>query len=156
MSATTTSLDQGRAAFEVGAWDEAYVRLTSADHDSSLTPGDLEHAATAAYLTGHDQESDAFWTRAHQEWLRAGEPANAARCGFWLSFLALIRGDAAHSAGWLSRTERLLDLHGLDTVERGYLLLVVGLVELEVATATTPSGRTAGRSRSPSASTPPT
>jgi DNA-binding CsgD family transcriptional regulator len=124
-------LQRGRAAFDDGAWDEALVQLTAADRESPAAPADLERAATAAYLTGHDAESDAFWTRAYQQWLHADEPARAARCGFWLSFLALLRGDAAHSAGWLSRTQRLLDERQLDCVERGYLLCIEGMPAMQ-------------------------
>jgi len=120
-------VQHGRDAFEARAWDDAYAQLTAADLDSPLAPEDLERAATAAYLTGRDQECDAFWTRAHQDWLAADEPARAVRCAFWLSFLALLRGEAAHSAGWLARGQRLLDERQLDCVEQGYLLLVVGL-----------------------------
>ena len=123
-------VQHGRNAFEARAWDDAYVQLTAADLDSPLEPEDLERAATAAYLTGRDQECDAFWTRAHQGWLAADEPARAVRCAFWLSFLALLRGEAAHSVGWLARGQRLLDERRLDCVEEGYLLLVVGLPQL--------------------------
>ncbi len=121
------ALDLGRDAFHAGAWDAAFVQLAAADADSPLVPADLERYAAAAYLTGHDQESDALWTRAHRDWLAAGEPDRAARCGFWLSFLALLRGDSAHSAGWLARTRRLVEEKRLDCVEEGYLTLVEGL-----------------------------
>lgn len=123
-------VEHGRNAFEARAWDEAYVQLSAADVDSPLAPLDLERAATAAYLTGRDQESDSFWTRANRDWLATGEPARAVRCAFWLSFLALIRGDAAHSDGWLARGQRLLDERELDCVEEGYLLLVVGFPQM--------------------------
>jgi DNA-binding NarL/FixJ family response regulator len=124
------ALDRARGAFEAHAWGDAFSQLTTADHDSPLVPADLELAATAAYLTGHDAESDGFWTRAHRGWLRAGDATRAARCGFWLSFLALLRGDVAHSTGWLARTQRLLDERQVTCVEQGYLLLLVGLHEM--------------------------
>ncbi|HLN75459.1 MAG TPA: tetratricopeptide repeat protein, partial [Nocardioidaceae bacterium] len=124
------ALDRGRGAFEAHAWGDAFAQLTVADRDSPLVPADLELAATAAYLTGHDLESDGFWTRAHRGWLGAGEAARAAGCGFWLSFLALLRGDVAHSTGWLARTQRLLDERQVACVEQGYLLIVVGLSEM--------------------------
>ncbi|HSE55241.1 MAG TPA: hypothetical protein VLB03_05880, partial [Nocardioidaceae bacterium] len=123
-------VQHGRNAFEARAWDDAYVQLTAAGLDSPLAPEDLERAAAAAYLTGRDQECDSFWTRAHQDWLAADEGARAVRCAFWLSFLALLRGEAAHSAGWLARGQRLLDERQLDCVEEGYLLLVVGLPQM--------------------------
>jgi DNA-binding CsgD family transcriptional regulator len=42
----------------------------------------------------------------------------------------LIRGDGAHSAGWLARAHRLLDEQQLDSVEQGYLLVVEGLPQM--------------------------
>src|SRR5262249_5090502 len=35
----------------------------------------------------------------------------------------MFRGDRAQSGGWLARAQRLLDDHGRDCVERGWLLL---------------------------------
>jgi len=53
----------------------------------------------------------------------------------------LLRGEPARANGWLARARRLLDEHGLDCVERGYLLVPVGLqrihglVQVELADA---------------------
>ena len=130
------ALEHGRDAFAARAWDEAYAQLTEADRERPLTPVDLEHAATAAYLTGRDHESDEYWARAYRAWLEAGDPLRAVRCGFWLSFLALVRGDAAHSTGWLARARRLLDETGIEDeagtecVEEGYLTFVVGMPQM--------------------------
>ena len=44
----------------------------------------------------------------------------------WLAFL-LLRGETARSGGWLARSQRLLDEPRVDCVERGYLLIPVGL-----------------------------
>ena len=49
------SLTDGRAAFEKGAWSEAYRLLAAADADTPLEPEDLNRLARAAYLTGHDE-----------------------------------------------------------------------------------------------------
>jgi hypothetical protein len=68
-----------------------------------------------------------LWARAHRERLRLGDTAGAARCGFWLAFLLLLRGEEAQSGGWLARSRRLLDDQRLDCVEQGYLLLLVAL-----------------------------
>jgi DNA-binding NarL/FixJ family response regulator len=43
-----------------------------------------------------------------------------------LSFVAQLRGDSAQASGWLSRARRLLETEG-DCVEKGYLLLPVGM-----------------------------
>jgi DNA-binding CsgD family transcriptional regulator len=128
--AVATAVEAGRDAFEGRAWDEAYAQLSAADLDSPLAPADLERLATAAYLTGHDDESDDFWTRAYRDWLAADEPACAVRCAFWLSFLLLIGGHAARSAGWLARAQRLVEERRVGGVEPGYLLFVVGLPQM--------------------------
>jgi DNA-binding CsgD family transcriptional regulator len=122
-----SAVDQGRESFAAQAWADAYAQLTIADHKSSLRPEDLERLAAAAYLTGRDDQSDDIWARAHREWLRQGNTARAVWCGFWLGFLLLLKGEAAQSGGWLARAQRLLDNEGLDCVERGYLLIPVGL-----------------------------
>ena len=123
----TGGLERGRKAFDAQAWAEAYAQLSAAGHASGLEPEDLERLATAAYLTGKDDESDELWARAHREWLRLDDTARAARCGFWLAFLLLLRGEEGQSGGWLARSRRLLDDQRLDCVEQGYLLTLVAL-----------------------------
>lgn len=123
----TGGLERGREAFDAQAWAEAYAQLSAADHASPLGPEDLERLAAAAYLTGKDDESDDLWARAHRERLRLGDTARAVRCGFWLAFLLLLRGEEAQSGGWLARSRRLLDDQRLDCVEQGYLLIPVAL-----------------------------
>jgi len=78
----SAALERGRDAFAARAWDAAYAELSAADRDSPLTPAELEQLAAAAYLTGHDGESDEYWTRAHRDWLATGEAARSARCAF--------------------------------------------------------------------------
>ena len=131
----TGGLEEGRKAFAAQAWAEAYAQLSAADHASRLEPEDLERLATAAYLTGRDDESDDLWARAHRERLRLDDIAGAARCGFWLAFLLLLRGEEAQSSGWLARSRRLLDDQRLDCVEQGYLLLLVALRAMATADA---------------------
>jgi hypothetical protein len=80
----------------------------------------------AAHLTGKDAESGEALARAHQGYLGRGEIRRAARCAGWLSFVAQLRGDSAQASGWLSRARRLLETEG-DCVEKGYLLLPVGM-----------------------------
>jgi len=63
--------------------------------------------------------------RAHQSFLSQGETRAAARCAFWLGFVALLVGDVAQASGWLARAERLLE-GDPECVEKGYLFLPVG------------------------------
>jgi DNA-binding CsgD family transcriptional regulator/tetratricopeptide (TPR) repeat protein len=109
------------------AWTDSYERLSAADRERPLDPGDLEQLAAAAYLIGRDDEAVALWTRAHQGFITRGQQERAARSAFWLAFGLLHKGDHARGAGWVARARRLLDDSGRECVERGYLLLPAGM-----------------------------
>src|SRR5690606_5630766 len=71
--------------------------------------------------------------------------AGAARCGFWIGFALIDRGEMARATGWFQRAGRLLDRAGGEHVERGYLLVPSALRKL---TSGDPAAafRTAGES----------
>ena len=117
---TADALDRGREAFGRWAWADAFEELSAADQEAPLAPEDLERLAAAAYLVGRDADRDAVLARAHQQWLRLGGVDRAARCGFWLAFGLLSRGDLARGGGWVARARRLLDDGQLDCVEQGW------------------------------------
>jgi DNA-binding CsgD family transcriptional regulator/tetratricopeptide (TPR) repeat protein len=117
------ALGRARKSFERRAWGESYRLLEAADRESPLDPEDLERLATAAYLMGRDDESEAFRARAHQAFLPRGDCEGAARSAFWLAFGLLQRGAMAPASGWLARAERILDEARLDCVVRGFLLI---------------------------------
>ena len=119
---TADTLGQGRESFGRGAWADAFAQLSAADRETPLEPEDLERFATAAYLVGRDADSIDIWTRAHHEFLRRGEVPRAARCGFWLAFILLNKGELVRGGGWVARARRLLDDGQYDCVEQGYLL----------------------------------
>jgi DNA-binding NarL/FixJ family response regulator len=123
--------EHGRRAFDAGKWPESYehLRAAVAEH-TPLEPEDLERLAIAAYLTGCDGESTDAWTLAHQGWLARAAHEQAVRCAFWAGFGLVQRGEVAQGGGWLARAETLLDQHGLDCVERGYLLLPQALMAM--------------------------
>ena len=113
-------------------------RLTSGPNPSSndstsevipggapLDPFQLVESAQASLLVGKEREGLEMLARAHQSFVGLGETRAAARCAFWLGFVALLGGDAAQANGWLSRAERLLTDDSA-CVERGYLFLPVG------------------------------
>ena len=81
------ALERGREAFQRKAWAESYRLLQAADREAALEPEDLERLATAGYLMGRDDESEAFRARAHQTFLDRGDPEGAARsaclAGVW-------------------------------------------------------------------------
>jgi DNA-binding CsgD family transcriptional regulator len=117
------TLGRARKAFEQKRWTESYRLFEAADVEAPLEPEDLERLATAAYLMGRDDESEAFWARAHQTFLDRADPEGAARSAGWLAFGLLHRGARAPASGWLARAERILDEAQLDSVVRGYLLI---------------------------------
>ncbi|MGH2598187.1 MAG: LuxR C-terminal-related transcriptional regulator [Dehalococcoidia bacterium] len=120
---TTEILDPARVAFDRSLWGEAFARLSGADREMALAPEDLERLAVAAHLVGKDEASAAAWERAHRQLLEQGDVVRAVRSAFWLVFGLFNRGEMARAGGWLARAQRLLDDHGLDCVERGYLLV---------------------------------
>ena len=126
------AIDRARVSYRERAWAAAYSDFHAADEESPLTIDDLEHLAVTAYLTGKDDESLDLWSRAHREWLRQDEAERAARCGFWLAFHLLLRGDVARSGGWVARIQRLLDDRQLDCAVHGYVMVVNGLVALDM------------------------
>ena len=88
-------------------------------------PYQLVESAQASLLIGKEREGLEILARAHQSFLALGESRAAARCAFWLGFIALLGGDVAQASGWLSRAQRLLE-DDSECVEKGYLFLPVG------------------------------
>src|SRR5690606_31737985 len=88
-------LERGLTAFAQWRWREAYEALSAIDTDGGLAAEQLDQLAIAAYLLGRDADAAAAWTRAHHCFIDAAEKRRAARCGFWLSLTALLRGDGA-------------------------------------------------------------
>lgn len=120
-------LARARDAFRGRVWAEAYARFSAADRSAPLGAGDLDHFAVAAYMMGRESEAAELWTRAHREHLAGGRLEAAARCASRLAVSLLERGEPAQCAGWIARARRVLDEHGRDSVERGYLLLPEGM-----------------------------
>ena len=120
-------LERGRASYAKRAWLDAYECLSRADEDSLLEPEDLELLARSAYMLGRDDVYVRVFERAHHGYLDAGDVPGAARCAWWIGHNLLMRGESARATGWFGRGDRLLDGEGRDCVERGYLLMPVGL-----------------------------
>ena len=116
-------LERARQAFEQRAWADSCRLFEAADSEASLSPEDLERVATAAYLLGRDDESEAFRARAHQIFLTRNDRERAARSAGWLAFGLMHRGALAPASGWFARAERILDEAHLDSVVRGYVLI---------------------------------
>lgn len=120
----------GGDAFGRHALAEAYQELVVASREP-LAAVDMERLAVVAHLIGRDDESAAAWEAAHRRHVGAGDPAEAARCAFWLAFGLLLRGKMAHARGWLSRTKSLIEAGDTDCPAAGYLLIpdLVGALE---------------------------
>ncbi|GAB3269592.1 LuxR C-terminal-related transcriptional regulator [Arthrobacter pigmenti] len=128
--AATEAVEQGRAAFDRYAWDDAYRMLSEADHATPLEAADLERLGTAAYLTGRDEAAVEDLGRAYQAFLELDGIDRSVRCAFWLGVTLLLRGQHARGGGWLGRAGRLVEERLPQSVERGYLMVPAGLQTL--------------------------
>jgi ATP/maltotriose-dependent transcriptional regulator MalT len=121
--AVEAELERGRVAFAAEAWLNAYESFSAADRSVRLGAHDLGLLATSAYMLGREDEYLALLERAYAARLDAGEPLRAVRSALWIGTHFAQRGEMARASGWLGRARRLLERHGPDEVERGYLLL---------------------------------
>lgn len=122
-----TDLDRGREAFGRREWGSAYAGLRASDAMAPLALDDLERLATAAALTGHEDDSEVAWARAFREVAGRGDGPRAARCAFWLALGLLNRGEAAQGEGWLARARRQLEDGPSECAELGYLALPMAI-----------------------------
>jgi hypothetical protein len=144
-------LERGREAYAAEAWSDAYACLSAADRAGRLEAEDLQLLATSVYMLGREAEYVEVLERAHRGHLDGGRPLAALRCAFWIGVTLANRGDVGRAGGWLARARRLLDEHGTDPVERGYLLLPVvfeheAAGDLEAAAAAAAEAAAIGRS----------
>ncbi|MFN7996277.1 MAG: LuxR C-terminal-related transcriptional regulator [Bryobacteraceae bacterium] len=126
ISSRSVTLDQGREAVRLQAWDRAFALLSAADREERLEPRELEQLAMAAHLNGKEADSVDLLARAHQAFAESGDIPSAARCAVWLTFELFMRGEVAQAGGWLARARRILENHE-ECAENGYVLLPAGL-----------------------------
>ena len=124
-------IELGRTAFAQRAWSEAYERLSHAEA-GALSADDLLRLATSAYMLGRVDDFLELTERAHDAYLDDAALLPATRCAVYLGINLAIRGDLAHASGWFGRGQRLLERHGDDCAERGYLLLPAAMQQLEL------------------------
>ena len=96
----TDLISRGRELFRQRQWAESVRVFTAADEVRPLEAEDLDLLATAAYLAGRDDESEACRGRAHQRFIDCGDVEGAARAAFWMAFGLLQRGALAPASGW--------------------------------------------------------
>jgi len=118
-------LERGRRSYAARAWLDAYESFSRADEAAPLGAADLELLATSAYMLGREDEWMHGLERAHQLYVEAGEASRAASCAGWIGTHLALRGEMGGATGWFARAQRLLESHGRDCPERGYMLLPV-------------------------------
>jgi class 3 adenylate cyclase len=114
------TLVSGRQAIQRHAWGEAWEAFTEADEAEHLSPKDLELLAEAAWWSGQPDEAVEALERAFAGYLEEGQPSAAALLGLRLAYLAFRRLALSIAAGWLARSERLLE-HEPESVVHGWL-----------------------------------
>jgi DNA-binding CsgD family transcriptional regulator len=122
-------IEDARAAYDSHRWGDAF-RLLSGVAVDMLDVDDLDRLATAAYLTGHDEEGFTYWVRAHQVCVAEGAVHRAAYFGMRLGQGLGFKGDLGRCRGWVDRTARLLEEASIDCVEQGYLEYGLAMMRL--------------------------
>ena len=122
-------LEGARTACESGRWGDAWRALSAVPVDR-LAIDDLDRLATAAYLTGRDEEAFAVWTRAYQRCVEEGTVHRAAHFGAKLGSALSFKGDLPRCGGWVLRVAELLEEAGIDCVEQGWLEFGMGMSRL--------------------------
>ena len=125
----TDVLEQARASYVRRSWVDAYKQFTTADSVTPLDLDDLEMLGLTAYLSGHDEQSTAAWTRAHREAIRRNDPQRAAGNAFLIGSGLMFRGETAPAMGWFARGGRVLEGCG-DCAERAWLLTWKAFVQM--------------------------
>lgn len=123
------TIEDARAACDSCRWGDAWD-LWSGAAPGDLDVDDLDRAATAAYLSGHDEEGFGLWVRAHQACLADGAVHRAAHFGAKLAHCLGFKGDLGRCRGWVDRIARLLEDAGIDCVEQGYLEWGLGTLRI--------------------------
>ena len=102
----TSTLRKSALVTETADRPAAGPDQSSNDSTGELIPGgapvdplQLVESAQASLLVGKEREGLEMLARAHQSFLGLGETRAAARCAFWLGFVALLGGDAAQANG---------------------------------------------------------
>src|SRR5688572_27143543 len=103
------TIETAKDALARHAWTEALEGFTAADRDGDLSPGDLELLSTAAWWSGHPDESSDALERAYAQHIEAGRNVDAARVALELVYRAFQRIAFPVGAGWLARAAHLLE-----------------------------------------------
>lgn len=107
-----------------GKWQAAFDAYSAADAAGRVENGaDLEDYATSAYMTGREDGFVDLMSRAFDAHCDAKNDLRAVRVAFWAGLTLMFRGEFGRGGGWLARAGKLVEAHGADCAERGYLML---------------------------------
>jgi DNA-binding NarL/FixJ family response regulator len=123
-------LDESRRACSRSNWRQGHAGLAEVDAVRPLCAEDLQLLGDSAYMLGWDEEYVAALVRAHNLHLAAGDLQAAARTAFWIGHSFMHQGQMPLAGGWFGTAGRLLDEHGEDCAERGYLLIPIWLRQM--------------------------
>ena len=88
--------EQGRAALARHAWGEALEKLTEADAQGGMSPGDLDAYADASWWNGRLEQAIELRERAYAAATRAGQPEAATMVAIKLAADNIYRSSDAH------------------------------------------------------------
>jgi len=124
-------LERGRAAYEASAWAAAVDLLMAADREAPLDLDGLELLGVSAHLVGRDDVASQAGMRGFALGAESGEFERAAQAGWWIGMDFAFRGEIAQAGGWFGRAAGLIEKSGRESVVSGYLLIPVGIGQLE-------------------------
>jgi DNA-binding NarL/FixJ family response regulator len=145
-------LARAHEAYERREWQSAYRALSAVD-DAEFAAADFLELASSAWLAGRENDGVQAAQRAYQAYVDAGDVPGAVRAACLLAMNLLMAGEAAIGSGWVARAQRLLEGRDDDSVEHGYVLMLVMFrsiftgdyaAALEVADRVTEYGRRFG------------
>ena len=126
-----TLLERGRKAAGERAWRRAHEALTLARRTEPVSADDLWLLALACYLVGDEEGFLDALRDAQQAFLAADEALEAVRAAFWIGQHLASRGEMGGASGWFGRAARIVQERAAEGAARGYVLLPLGLKQLE-------------------------
>lgn len=123
-------LERASAALARQSWLEAFEAFEKADSQTELAADDLDRWALVAFWVNRRDASIGARERAHNQYIRAGQPERAAKAAIELAHDNFIMGARSVCNGWLKRAEKLLETVP-DVVENGYLARVKAQIAIE-------------------------
>lgn len=108
---------------DAGDWQRDYDRLAAQDAARGLDPEGLEALATAAYMTGREDDYLSVLTRLFGVQEAAQKTQAAVRTAFWIGLTLMFRGEHGRGGGWVARAAALAKNLPPDSAAHGYVLV---------------------------------